>query len=74
MHGIDQHHVIVTIAMQDFIQYVNVQLFVVYMRLHAWINPNRAVSAQTNNNIVTKIIKKNFSRKFNNFNIYFGRN
>ena len=31
MHGIDPHHVIVTIAIQVFIHYVNIQLFVVHI-------------------------------------------
>ena len=45
MYGINHYHVIVAIAIQVFIHYVNIQLFVVHMQ-------NRTILAQINNNIV----------------------
>ena len=53
MYGIDHYHVIVTIATQVLLHYINIQLFEVHMRLHTWIKPNRTVPVQTNDNIIT---------------------
>ena len=52
-YSIAHHQVIVTIAIQVFIHHVNVQLFMMHMRLHAWIKRNRTVSVQTDDDIFT---------------------
>ena len=46
--------VIVTIAMQIFKHYVNIQLFVVHMSLHASIKQNRKVTASINNVVTSQ--------------------
>ena len=47
MYGIDHYQVIVAIAIQVYIHYVNIQLFVVHMQ-------NRTIPAQTNNIVITQ--------------------